>query len=160
MSKEIKTNAMRILERAKVPYEAFPYECDEFVDGVHCADLIGAKHEQSFKTLVMRGKGGGFYVYVVPCEKEVDCKAAAQAVGEKAVDMIHVKELTSITGYIRGGCSPVGMKKAYPTVVDASAADFDKIYVSGGRVGLSLLVPVEGLLAVTKGKLADICMSE
>ena len=158
MSKEAKTNAMRMLERAKIPYEAFAYECEEFVDGVHCADMIGAPHDQSFKTLVMRGKSGGYYVYVVPIEREVDRKAAAAAVGEKAVDMIHVKELTPITGYIRGGCSPLGMKKAFPTVFDSSAGNFDRIYVSGGRVGLTLLVPLAGILEVTKGKLSDICM--
>ena len=158
MSKEAKTNAMRMLERAKVPYEAFSYECEDFIDGIHCADSIGAPHDQSFKTLVMRGKSGGYYVYVVPIEQEVDRKAAAAAVGEKTVDMIHVKELTPLTGYIRGGCSPLGMKKAFPTVFDSSAANFEKIYVSGGRVGLTLLVPLEGLLSVTKGKLSDICM--
>ena len=111
MAKEAKTNAMRMLDRQKVKYEAFPYECDEFIDGLHSADLIGAPYEQSFKTLVMEGKSGGYYVFVVPIEKEVDRKAAAKAVGEKAVDMIHVKDILKITGYVRGGCSPLGMKK-------------------------------------------------
>ena len=122
------------------------------------ADLIGAPYEQSFKTLVMEGKSGGYYVFVVPIEKEVDRKAAAKAVGEKAVDMIHVKDILKITGYVRGGCSPLGMKKAYPTVYDASAGNFDEIYVSGGRIGLTLKVPLEPLLKVTNGKLADITM--
>ena len=94
----------------------------------------------------------------VPIEKEVDRKAAAKAVGEKAVDMIHVKDILKITGYVRGGCSPLGMKKAYPTVYDASAGNFDEIYVSGGRIGLTLKVPLEPLLKVTNGKLADITM--
>ena len=156
MAKEAKTNAMRMLDRQKIPYEAFPYVCDEFVDGLHCADLIGAPHEQSFKTLVMEGKSGGFFVFVVPIEKEVDRKAAAKAVGEKTVDMIHVKDLTKITGYVRGGCSPLGMKKPYPVVFDQSAGDFDEIYVSGGRIGLTLKVPVEGLLKATGGKLSPI----
>ena len=97
MAKEAKTNAMRMLDRQKVKYEAFPYECDEFIDGLHSADLIGAPYEQSFKTLVMEGKSGGYYVFVVPIEKEVDRKAAAKAVGEKAVDMIHVKDILKIT---------------------------------------------------------------
>ena len=156
-AKEVKTNAMRILDRAKVSYEAFPYECDAFIDGLHSADLIGAPYAQSYKTLVMRGKTGNYYVYVVPIEKEVDRKAAALAVGEKTVDMIHVKDITAVTGYVRGGCSPVGMKKAYTTVFDDSAAGFDKIYVSGGRIGLTLLVPMADLLKVTGGKLAPIC---
>lgn len=158
MAKEAKTNAMRMLDRQKVAYEALTYECDEFIDGIHCADLTGAPHEQSFKTLVMEGKSGGFYVFVVPIEKEVDRKAAAKAVGEKAVDMIHVKDILKITGYIRGGCSPIGMKKQYPTVFDSSAGGFSEIYISGGRIGLTLKVPVEALLKVTGGKLADITM--
>ena len=136
MAKEAKTNAMRMLERQKVKYEAFPYECDEFIDGLHSAD----------------------YVFVVPIEKEVDRKAAAKAVGEKAVDMIHVKDILKITGYVRGGCSPLGMKKPYPVVFDASAGGFEEIYVSGGRVGLTLKVPLAALLKVTNGKLADITM--
>lgn len=160
MAKEAKTNAMRLLDRQKVKYEVLAYECDEFVDGIHCADLTGAPYEQSFKTLVMEGKSGGFYVFVVPIEKEVNRKAAAKAVGEKAVDMIHVKDITRITGYVRGGCSPIGMKKAFPTVFDVSAGDFREIYISGGRIGLTLKVPVQDLLAVTNGKLADITANE
>lgn len=156
MAKEAKTNAMRMLERQKVAYEALVYECDEFIDGIHCADISGVPYEQSFKTLVMEGKSGGYYVFVVPIEKEVDRKAAAKAVGEKAVDMIHVKDILKITGYVRGGCSPIGMKKQYPTVFDASAGNFTEIYVSGGRIGLTLKVSLEGLLKVTGGKLAAI----
>ena len=116
MGKEAKTNAMRMLDRKKVKYEAIAYDCGEFIDGIHCADITGAPHDQSFKTLVMEGKSGGYYVFVVPIEKEVDRKAAAKSVGEKTVDMIHVKDLTKITGYIRGGCSPLGMKKLYKGV--------------------------------------------
>jgi Cys-tRNA(Pro)/Cys-tRNA(Cys) deacylase len=156
MAKEAKTNAMRILDRQKVSYEILTYECDEFIDGIHSADLTGVPYEQSFKTLVMEGKSGGYYVFVVPIEKEVDRKAAAKAVGEKTVDMIHVKDILKITGYVRGGCSPIGMKKAYPTVFDASAANFQEIYVSGGRIGLTLKVGLEALLKVTGGKLSDI----
>ncbi|HJB16190.1 MAG TPA: Cys-tRNA(Pro) deacylase [Candidatus Blautia excrementipullorum] len=156
MAKEAKTNAMRMLDRQKIPYEALTYECDEFIDGIHSADLVGAPYEQSFKTLVMEGKSGGYYVFVVPIQKEVDRKAAARAVGEKTVDMIHVKDILKITGYVRGGCSPVGMKKPYPVVYDASAGNFSEIYISGGRIGLTLKVPVDRLLEITKGKLADI----
>ena len=151
MSKEAKTNAMRMLDRQKVKYEAFSYECDEFIDGIHSADKIGAPYDQSFKTLVMEGKSGSYFVFVVPIEKEVDRKAAAKAVGEKTVDMIHVKDITKITGYVRGGCSPLGMKKPY-----ASAGNFGEIYVSGGRIGLTLKVPLADLLKVTGGKLAEI----
>ena len=151
-------NAMRMLDRQKVKYEAFSYECDEFIDGIHSADKIGAPYDQSFKTLVMEGKSGGYFVFVVPIEKEVDRKAAAKAVGEKTVDMIHVKDITKITGYVRGGCSPLGMKKPYPVVFDASAGEFEEIYVSGGRIGLTLKVPLADLLKVTGGKLADIIM--
>ena len=104
----------------------------------------------------MEGKSGGYYVFVVPIEKEVDRKAAARAVGEKAVDMIHVKDILKITGYVRGGCSPLGMKKQYPVVFDSSAERFQEIYISGGRIGLTLKVPLEKLLEVTNGKTADI----
>ena len=142
MGKEAKTNAMRMLDRKKVKYEAITYDCGEFIDRIHCVDLTGAPHDQSFKTLVMEGKSGGYYVFVVPIEK----------------DMIHVKDLTKITGYIRGGCSPLGMKKNYPVVFDQSAENFEEIYVSGGRVGLTLKVPLKDLLDVTQGKLAPITM--
>lgn len=160
MAKEAKTNAMRLLDRQKVAYETLTYECDEFIDGIHSADLTGAPYAQSFKTLVMEGKSGGYYVFVVPIEKEVDRKAAAKAVNEKAVDMIHVKDILKITGYVRGGCSPIGMKKAYPTVFDSSAGNFKEIYVSGGRIGLTLKVPLDALLRVTGGILAEITVKE
>ncbi len=156
MAKEAKTNAMRMLDRQKVKYGILTYDCEAFVDGMHSADLTGAPYEQSFKTLVMEGKSGSYYVFVVPIEKEVNRKAAARAVGEKTVDMIHVKDITSVTGYVRGGCSPIGMKKQFVTVFDQAAADFDEIYVSGGRIGLTLKVPVEALLKVTGGILAPV----
>ena len=123
MGKEVKTNAMRILDRNKIPYEIINYECDEFIDGLHTAEKTGAPVEQSFKTLVMQaGKpasGGNrqYYVFVVPIAEEVDLKAAAKCVGEKSLEMLHVKDLTPLTGYVRGGCSPLGMKKQFPTVV-------------------------------------------
>ena len=145
-----------MLERQKIPYETLTYECDEFIDGIHSADLTGAPYAQSFKTLVMEGKSGAYYVFVVPIEKEVDRKAAAKAVGEKTVDMIHVKDILKITGYVRGGCSPVGMKKQFPTVIDASASAFEEIYISGGRIGLTLKVPLEPLVKMINAKVADI----
>ena len=158
--KEAKTNAVRILETMKIPYEARTYECDEFVDASQIADTLGLDHKGMYKTITTVGKSGGYYVFVVPIEKEVDRKAAAKAVGEKAVDMIHVKDITKITGYVRGGCSPIGMKKPFPTVFDASAENFQEIYVSGGRIGLTLKVPVADLLKVTGGKLAVITAEE
>lgn len=151
MAKEAKTNAMRMLERQKVPYQVLTYDCGEFVDGIHSADLTGAPYEQSYKTLVMVGKSKEHYVFVIPIEREVDRKAAAKAVGEKSVDMIHVKEITQVTGYVRGGCSPLGMKKQFVTVFDESVNHFDEIYVSGGRIGVTLKVPVKALLKVTGG---------
>ena len=155
---EIKTNAMRILERNKIPYEAIQYECEEFIDGLHTAQITGAPVEQSFKTLVVQGKSRDYYVLVIPIAEEVNLKTAAKAVGEKSVEMIHVKDITKVTGYVRGGCSPLGMKKAYPTVFDSSAESFEEIYISGGRIGLTLKVPVKSLLEVTRGKTADITL--
>lgn len=156
MGKETKTNAMRILDRNKVPYEILEYECDEFIDGLHTAEKTGAPVEQSFKTLVMRGKSGEYYVFVIPIAEEVDLKAAARAVGEKSVEMIHVKDITKITGYVRGGCSPLGMKKQFRTVMHITAKDYPAIYVSGGRIGTSIKVAPDALLRVVNGTLADI----
>ena len=158
MAKEAKTNAMRILDRQKVKYETLAYECDEFIDGIHCADITGAPYEQSFKTLVMEGKSGGYYVFVVPIDKELDLKKAAKAAGEKSVEMIHVKDINKITGYIRGGCTAIGMKKDYPTVLDASANDQEKIIVSGGKNGIQIELTTQDYLKACKGKTADITL--
>ncbi len=158
MAKDTKTNAMRILERQKIPYETLTYDCDDFIDGIHVAEKTGVPCEQSFKTLVMEGKSGEYYVFVVPVAREVDRKAAARAVGEKSVDMIHVKDIQKVTGYIRGGCSPIGMKKQYVTVFDSSAKNFSEIYVSGGKIGITLKAGVDGLLKASRGKLADIAV--
>ena len=156
--KEVKTNAMRILERQKIPYTYETYECDEFTDGIETADKLGYEHQYVYKTLVTTGKSGEHYVFVIPIEEEIDFKKAAKAVGEKSLEMLHLKDLTKVTGYVRGGCSPLGMKKPYPVVFDASAGEFEEIYVSGGRIGLTLKVPLADLLKVTGGKLADIIM--
>lgn len=150
---------MRILEKMKVPYTAISYECDEFIDGLHCAGISGAPVEQSFKTLVMQGKSRQYYVFVVPIDCEVDLKKAAKTVGEKSVEMIHVKDITKITGYVRGGCSPVGMKKQFPTVIHDSAKKFEEIYVSGGRIGLTLKVDPLKLADAVKASFADITAS-
>ena len=120
------------------------------------AEKTGAPVEQSFKTLVMQGKTGGYYVFVIPIAEEVDLKEAAKAVGEKSVEMIHVKDITKITGYVRGGCSPLGMKKQFQTVIHESAKNYPKIYISGGRIGTSIKVNPEDLMRVVKGTYADI----
>ena len=112
--KDVKTNAMRILDTLGVPYEVITYTCDEFTDGVHLAAQLGQPAEQTFKTLVAEGKSGGYFAFVIPVAEELDLKAAARAVGEKAVELIHVKDLQKVTGYIRGGCTAIGMKKDIP----------------------------------------------
>ncbi len=156
MGKETKTNAVRILDRNKIKYELITYECDEFVDGLHTAEITGAPVEQSYKTLVMQGKSKKYYVFVIQIAEEVDLKAAARAVGEKSVEMIHVKDITAITGYVRGGCSPLGMKKQFPTVIDSSAEQFDEIYISGGRIGTTIKLNPMDLIKVVNGQFADI----
>lgn len=142
--KEIKTNAMRILDKNKIPYETIQYECNEFIDGLHTAEKTGAPVEQSFKTLVVQGKSKEYYVLVIPIGEEIDLKTAAKVLGEKSVEMIYVKDITKVTGYVRGGCSLLGMKKQYPTIIHNSALDFDTVYVSGGRIGTTLkLNPIQ-----------------
>ena len=155
-AKEVKTNAMRILEKNKISFEVKTYDCDEFVDGVHIADMLGQPYDQSVKTLVMQGKSKEYHVFVLPVDKEVDLKKAARVVGEKSLEMVHVKDINAVTGYIRGGCTPIGMKKQYDTVVHESAKNFDQIIVSGGRLGSQILLAPEDLIKVTGGKFADI----
>lgn len=158
MAKETKTNAMRILDRNKISYEVINYECDEFIDGMHTAEKTGAPVEQSFKTLVMQGRSKEFYVFVVPIAEEVDLKVAAKTVGEKAVEMIPVKDITKITGYVRGGCTPLGMKKQFKTVIHKSAQSYDKIYISGGRIGTTIVLNPQDLISVIDGTFADIIL--
>ncbi len=154
----VKTNAIRIVENAKIEYILHSYPCKEALDAVTVAGKIGADVERVFKTLVTEGKSKSYYVFVVPGERELDLKKAAQAVGEKSVSMIHVKDINKITGYIRGGCSPVGMKKSYVTVFDKSAQSFDKIYVSAGKIGFQMeLNPIE-LCNLVGGKFEDITL--
>lgn len=153
--KEIKTNAMRILDKKKISYEVIQYECEEFIDGLHTAQKTGVAPEQSFKTLVLQGKSRQYYVFVLPVAEEVALKAAAKLVGEKSIEMIHVKDITAVTGYVRGGCSPLGMKKQYPVFLHKSALDYEKIYISGGRVGTTLCVAVQDLIAVTGARVGE-----
>ena len=156
MGKEVKTNAMRILDRQKIPYQLNTYECGEFIDGVTIADQLGQSYDMSFKTLVMIGKSRQYYVFALPVDKEVDMKKAAKAVGEKSVEMLPVKDINKVTGYIRGGCTPIGMKKQFVTRIAAAAETLDKIIVSGGRIGSQLELKPEDLKKACKGEFADI----
>lgn len=154
--KENKTNAMRILDKNKISYTVNNYECDEFVDGMQIADKNGQPYEQSFKTLVTVGKSGGYYVFVLPVDKEIDFKKAAKVVGEKSVEMIHVKDINAVTGYIRGGCTPLGMKKLYPTVIHESAKDFEEIIISGGKLGMQIILNPEDLAKAVNAGFEDV----
>ena len=155
-SKEVKTNAMRILDRNKISYKVNTYECDEFIDGVHIADKLGQPYEISFKTLVTVGKSGEHFVFAIPVNEELDMKKAAKAVGEKSVEMLHVKDINAVTGYIRGGCTPLGMKKQFVTVVDESAEKFDEIIIIGGKIGVQILLNPHDLIKAVKGSFKDI----
>ena len=146
--KEVKTNAVRILERNKIEYELINYECDEFIDGMHTIEKTGAPAEQTYKTLVIQGKSKQYYVFVIPIAKEVDLKAAARSVGEKSVEMIHVKDITKVSGYVRGGCSPLAMKKTYRTFIEESALLFDTICFSGGKIGVQIEMDPNALIAL------------
>ncbi|MCH5273336.1 MAG: Cys-tRNA(Pro) deacylase [Lachnospiraceae bacterium] len=161
MSKEKtgKTNAMRILDSLKISYEMQSYECDEFVDGITTADRLGIAHEFVYKTLVTVAKSRAYYVFVIPIEAELDLKAAAKAVGEKAVELLPLKDLTPVTGYVRGGCTAIGMKKVFPTVIDASVRALPYLYVSGGRPGLQLKLAVEDYLKASGATAADVIVS-
>ena len=160
MGKEVKTNAMRILDRNKIKYTLNTYQCDNFVDGVSIADALGQDYDMSFKTLVTVGKSRHYYVLAIPIAEELDMKKAAKVVGEKSVEMLHVKDINKVTGYIRGGCTPIGMKKQYPTVVHESAKLYDTIIVSGGRLGAQILLNPDDLIKVTGGKYEDIIVKK
>ncbi len=156
MAKDTKTNAMRILEQKKIPFRVNLYECPEFIDAVHVADQLGQEYEKSFKTLVAVGKSGTHYVFVVPIAEGLDLRKGAKAVGEKSIELIHVKEIFGLTGYIRGGCTPIGMKKQFDTVIDETAQLFDKIIISGGRIGAQILMDPMDLEKVIPCKFEDI----
>ena len=157
-NKDVKTNVMRILEKENIPYQHFTYECEEFVDGIQVADMLSLPHEKVYKTLVTQGNSKNYFVFVIPIEAELDLKAAARSVGEKSVTMIHVKEINQITGYIRGGCTAIGMKKQYVTRVDASAEALETIIVSGGRIGSQIELAPADLLKAANAEYADITM--
>lgn len=154
--KEVKTNAMRILESMKIPYNHMTYECDEFVDGLQIADLLSLPYEKVYKTLVTVGNSRNYFVFVIPIASELDLKAAAKSVGEKSLEMIPVKEINKVTGYIRGGCTAVGMKKQYVTRIDGSARNQEKIIVSGGRIGSQLELSPKDLARAAGAEFADV----
>ena len=152
-----KTNAMRLLDAAKIPYEPKTYTVDESdLSGVHIAEEIGLPYEMVFKTIVTRGDKTGYLVFCIPCHKEIDLKAAATATGNKKVEPIAVKELLPLTGYIRGGCSPVGMKKKLPTYFDQSAASLESLTVSAGVRGIQLVLRAEDILRYTGAKCVSV----
>ena len=149
--KEIKTNAMRILDRMKIPYTHYTYECDEFIVGMQIVEKLNLKPEQVYKTLVTQGHSKAYFVFVIPVAEELDLKKAAKAVGEKSLEMIHVKDMLGITGYIRGGCSPIGMKKKFPTYIEETAQLYDTIMVSAGQRGVQVTVSPEDLREYVDG---------
>ena len=154
--KNIKTNAMRILEKKKIPYRANYYTCEEFIDGVHIADMLSQSYDMSFKTLVAAGKSKENYVFVLPIDKELDLKKAAKSVGEKSVELLHVRDIRDVTGYIRGGCTAIGMKKQFKTVIHSSCRDCEEIIISGGALGVQLFIKPSDFLLATDGKADNI----
>lgn len=156
--KEIKTNAMRILDRMNIKYTHESYECGEFVDGIQTAEKLGLPYEKVYKTLVTVGSDKQHYVFVIPIKRELNLKKAAKAVGVKSVAMIHVKEITQITGYVRGGCTAIGMKKQFRTVIDASAKLLEDMYVSGGKIGCQIHLSPEDLAKASRGTFDDVVM--
>ena len=154
--KEEKTNVMRVLEQRNIPYTPHAYDPDAGLDGVSVAGQLGQDPAAVFKTLVARGASGGLYVFDIPVEASLDLKKAAKAVGEKSVAMIHQKELLPLTGYVHGGCSPVGMKKQYPTVFDETAELFDAICVSAGKIGFQVELSPAALIGLVGASTADL----
>lgn len=158
MGKELKTNAMRFLDKSKIEYTVQTYECDEFIDGIHTAEKLGQPLDETFKTLVAQGKSGSYYCFLIPVALELDMKKAAKSVGEKSVELIHVKDITKITGYVRGGCTPIGMKKQFMTVIHESAAELPMFFISGGRIGTQIHLSPQELVKAIRGKFEDIIM--
>ena len=154
--KEEKTNVMRTLEQKKIAYTAHAYDPEGPIDGVSVAQTLGQAPERVFKTLVTRGASGGYYVFDIPVAENLDLKKAAKAVGEKSVAMLPQKELLGLTGYVHGGCSPVGMKKQFPTVFHETAVLYDTICVSAGRIGAQVECRPGDLIALLRAKTADI----
>ena len=156
MKKEEKTNVMRILDQKKINYVSHCYADTDAISGVEVATVLQQDPNQVFKTLVTIGNSNSYYVFLVPVNRELDLKKAAKAVGEKSISMIKSKDLLPLTGYIHGGCSPIGMKKSYKTVIDASAADFDIIIFSGGKIGYQVELSLDDLKQVLRFDCKDI----
>ena len=157
MAKKIeKTNVLRVLDSKKVQYESHSYEADPSLSGAEIAAILGEDTSKVFKTLVTRGKSGGYYVFVVPVEAELDLKKAAKAAGEKSIEMIRQKELLPLTVYVHGGCSPIGMKKLFPTYMHETAKDFDRVFVSAGKVGMQVELDPQALVDIVRLEFADI----
>ena len=151
------TNAMRLLRAAKIPFEVREYEVDENdLSGTHIADEIGLPYDEVFKTIVTKGDKTGYTVFCIPCHKEIDLKRAAAVTGNKKIEPLHVKDLLGITGYIRGGCSPVGMKKRFPTYFDVSAGNVERLTVSAGVRGIQLLISSADVIKFTNATLVDV----
>ena len=144
MPKELKTNAMRFLDKSKIAYTVQTYECEEFIDGLHTAEALGQPAEQTFKTLVAHGKSGSYYCFLLPVAEELDLKKAAKSVGEKSVELLHVKDITAVTGYVRGGCT---------------AETMELFYISGGRIGTQIRLSPTELVRAIRGKFEDIIMA-
>ena len=159
MKKEEKTNVMRVLDGKKIAYESHAYNPDATMTGEEIAAILGEDPAKVFKTLVTQGKSGAYYVFVIPVKEELDLKKAAKAAGEKAVSMIKQKELLPLTGYVHGGCSPIGMKKQFPTFIHETAPGFEHIYVSAGKVGFQIEVSAEDLISVVRCTVADLINS-
>lgn len=152
-----KTNAARLLDRAKISYQLIPYEVDESdLSAIHLAELLKEPIEQIFKTLVLRGDKTGFFVCIIPGADELDLKKAAKISGNKSCDMIPMKDLLQVTGYIRGACSPLGMKKQFPTFIHETCTDFDQIYVSAGKRGLQIVVSPQQLVAEIRATVGNL----
>ena len=158
VAKELKTNAMRFLDKNKIEYDIQVYQCDEFIDGITVADALGQPREETFKTLVAKGKSGAFYCFLVPVALELDLKKAARSAGEKSVELIHVKDINKVTGYARGGCTPIGMKKQFPTVIHITAKGMEKFYISGGRIGTQIHLSPAALAESINAEFEDIVM--
>lgn len=156
MAKEAKTNAMRFLEKCGIEYTVQTYQCDEFIDGIHTAEKLGQPLEETFKTLVAHGKSGAYYCFLLPVAEELDLKKSAKSVSEKSVELIAVKDITKITGYVRGGCTPIGMKKQFMTVIHDSAENMELFYISGGRIGTQMRLSPALLVKAINGKFSDI----
>ena len=153
---EIKTNVMRILDKAKIDYKHYTYEADGTTTGVEVAAFVGQDPKKVFKTLVTVGKSKNYYVFVVPVEKELNLKLAATSVGEKSIEMIKSKDLLAVAGYIHGGCSPIGMKKNYKTTIDVQANECDTIIFSAGKIGYQVEMTMEDLSKVIQYQVAEV----